>query len=97
MAEATLSEKHLAALYQKLATDDAYRQRFEENPATALIELGVPSEVVDNLHASCVAPTRLADKTLFASAAKTLSYSASEQCMTMIIPSLRLDYGQPNK
>jgi putative modified peptide len=68
MANSRLTHEHSLALLHKLATDDDYRRRFEENPAAALAELGTPAETVANFMASCVTSDQLASKEKFAAA-----------------------------
>jgi putative modified peptide len=93
MADSKLSREHSLALLQKLATDDAYRARYEEKPAAALAELGVPHETIINLKASCLASTTLADKGHFQTAHGQLTAAAADQCVGMIIPSVKLNFG----
>ena len=61
MADSKLSREHSLALLHRLATDDGFRSRYEQKPAAALAELGVPHETIVNLKGSCLAPATLAD------------------------------------
>ena len=90
---ASLSREHSLALLHKLATDDDFRSRYERKPAAALAELGVPHETIVNLKASCLASTSLADKAHFESAHVQLAAAATDQCLTMIIPTVKMDFG----
>jgi putative modified peptide len=93
MADSKLSRGHSLALLHKLATDDGFRSRYEQKPAAALAELGVPHETIVNLKASCLAPTRLADKGHFQTAHVQLTAAAADQCVGMIVPTVRMDFG----
>ena len=62
MADSKLSREHSLALLHKLATDDGFRSRYEQKPAAALAELGVPHETIVNLKASCLAAQTLANR-----------------------------------
>jgi len=93
VADSSLSREHSLALLQKLATDDDFRSRFEQKPAAALAELGVPHETIINLKASCLAPATLADKPRFIQAHQELSNAAAENCLMMVIPNAQLDMG----
>lgn len=93
MADSTLSREHSLALLHKLSTDDGYRSRFEQKPAAALAELGVPHETIVNLNATCLAPTTLRDKGHFTEAHKQLANAAADVCVGMIPPVSRLDFG----
>ena len=90
---AKLSREHSLALLHKLATDDDFRGRYEQKPAAALAEMGVPLETIVNLKASCLAAISLANKGRFAEAHKELTDAAVDSCVGMIPPMLKLDIG----
>lgn len=94
MTDTTLSRAHSLALLQKLATDDAFRSRYEASPAAALVELGVPQSTIANLKAACLVPTTLATKAHFEAAHTELASAAADACVGMIIPDSRLDFGK---
>jgi len=93
MADSSLSREHSLALLHKLSTDDGYRSRFEQKPAAALAEIGVPHETIVNLNAACLGPTTLADKSHFAQGHRQLSNAAAECCVGMITPNAKFDFG----
>lgn len=93
MADSKLSREHSLALLHRLATDDGFRSRYEQKPAAALAELGVPHETIVNLKASCLAPTKLAEKAHFAAAHRNLSDTDADECLQMILPNPQLDFG----
>jgi len=93
MADSKLSREHSLALLHKLANDDGFRSRYEQKPAAALAELGVPHETIVNLNGSCLAPTKLADKPHFQTAHEHLSAAAADESLTMIIPTVKLNFG----
>lgn len=93
MADSKLSREHSLALLHKLANDDGFRSRYEQKPAAALAELGVPHETIVNLKGSCLAPATLAGKAHFAEAHKVLTNAAADRSMAMIIPSVKMDFG----
>lgn len=88
-----LSHEHSLALLHKLATDDDFRGRYEQKPAAALAELGVPLETIVNLKASCLGSTRLADKKHFQAAHSELISAAAEACVEMIVPTVKMNFG----
>jgi len=90
---ASLSREHSLFLLHKLATDDDFRGRYEQKPAAALAELGVPLETIVNLKASCLATRTLASKELFRTAHSELAAAATDQCLTMIVPTVKTDFG----
>lgn len=91
MSNAVLTNEQATLLLNELATNDGFRSRFEEKPAAALVELGIPHETVVNLSASCLAPTRLAAPSAFAAALKELKSNSAQLCLSMITPQLRFD------
>jgi putative modified peptide len=93
MADSKLSREHSLALLHKLATDDGFRSRYEQKPAAALAELGVPHETIVNLKASCLVPATLASKEHFRASHAELASAAADQCLMMIWPTLKLDLG----
>lgn len=93
MADSTLSREHSLALLHKLSTDDGFRSRFEQKPAAALAEIGVPHETIVNLKATCLAPNTLADKAHFVGAHKELANAAADVCVGMTPPVSSLDFG----
>lgn len=93
MADSTLSREHSLALLHKLSTDDGFRSRFEQKPAAALAEMGVPHDTIVNLKATCLAPNTLADKSHFVEGHKELANAAAECCVGMFVPTLKLDFG----
>lgn len=93
MADSTLSREHSLALLHKLSTDDDFRSRFEQKPAAALAEIGVPHETIVNLKATCLAPTTLADKSHLAEGHKQLANAAADASLAMNIPTVGLDFG----
>src|SRR5690242_17688133 len=93
LADSKLSREHSLALLHKLANDDGFRSRYEQKPAAALAELGVPHEDIVNLKASCLAPTTLAEKTHFAAAHRNLSVADADEYLQMILPNPQLDFG----
>ncbi|HKZ09551.1 MAG TPA: NHLP-related RiPP peptide [Rhodanobacteraceae bacterium] len=93
MADSKLSREHSLALLHKLANDDGFRSRYEQKPAAALAELGVPHETIVNLKGSCLAPTNLADKAHFSDAHSELTDAAADCCMAMIVPSVKMNFG----
>ncbi|MGH8173090.1 MAG: NHLP-related RiPP peptide [Rhodanobacteraceae bacterium] len=89
MSNSVLTNEQATLLLNELATNDGFRARFEEKPAAALVELGIPHETVVNLSAACLAPMRLAEPSVLAAALKELKESSAQLCLSMITPQLR--------
>ncbi|MDE2054086.1 MAG: NHLP-related RiPP peptide [Xanthomonadaceae bacterium] len=92
MADSKLSREHSLALLHKLANDDGFRSRYEQKPAAALAELGVPHETIVNLKASCLTAQTLANKERFRAAHTEWATTAVEQCLMMAWPSVKLGF-----
>jgi putative modified peptide len=93
MADSSLSREHSLALLHKLATDDGFRSRYEQKPAAALAELGVPHETIVHLKASCLNSVVLAEKNHFVNAHRDLSSATAESCLQMSSPNSKLELG----
>ncbi len=91
MSDAVLTNEQARKLLHELSSNDGFRERYEDKPAAALLELGVPEETVVNLNAACLAPMKLAPKTAFSAAAEEFSKSGANPCLSMVTPHLRFD------
>ncbi len=92
MADSKLSREHALALLHKLANDDGFRSRYEQKPAAALAEMGVPLDTIVNLKGSCLAPTTLADKDHFMGAHAQLLNADANSSLQMIVPSVKMGF-----
>ena len=90
MTDSKLTEDQALALLRKLATDDAFRKRFESKPAKALTEIGVPLQTIVDLDGKCHHRRKLAGKRTFKTAVDTLDKSIITKCMAMRPPQLKL-------
>lgn len=72
-------------LMRKLAEDDAFRHRFESDPAGALGEIGIDPSAVD---AGCCKPRKLAAKEVFASVLKDIDGVQFQSAMSMHVHKL---------
>lgn len=86
MSDAVLTTSQTLKLLLELATNDGFRERFSEKPAAALVELGIPHEVVINMRAACLAPTPLLGKEAFREAHQEMVDSSVVEAHAMIIP-----------
>jgi putative modified peptide len=92
MSDSKLSREHSLALLHKLANDDGFRSRYEQKPAAALAEMGVPLETIVNLKATCLVPITLADKANFTDAHEKLNSATADQCLYFIVPTAKLNF-----
>ncbi len=90
MSDAVLTNEQATKLLNELATYDGFRTCYQEKPAAALVEIGIPHETVIKLSAACLAPMQLADKATFQATVKEFSANSAKACLSMITPQLQL-------
>lgn len=90
MSDAALTLEESRRLIHELATNDAFRERFEEKPAAALVELGIPFHVVVNLKATCLSPRKLASKKVFEDANRSMDDDIAQRCAGFFVPSVAI-------
>lgn len=93
MTDAVLTKRQGLLLLNELSKNPAFRKRFMDKPAAALLELGVPAETVVNLNPSCIAPRQadeLASAAVLEKTAMELERDQAQICLTMLIPNPKL-------
>ena len=96
MAGQNVSKVQMLDLLDRLANDDGFRDRFEKKPSAALVEVGIPPDQIKGFPEDHTRPGKLAPKPEFEAARKRLINQAGDECLCMIIPGLRLDFGDHN-
>ena len=92
-----VSKSQIIELLGKLAEDDGYRIRFQRDPDAALTELDFPPGSFAGFPGNLEQHGMLADKTIFAAARKRMVDEIAGECLCMIIPNFRLDYGAEHR
>jgi putative modified peptide len=92
-----VSKTQVLDLLGRLASDDEYRIRFQRDPEAALSELAFPAGGFVGFVGNSAQTGSLADKTVFAAARKQLVDEVAGECLCMIIPGFRLDYGDQHR
>jgi putative modified peptide len=59
MSDAVLTHDQATKLLRELEVNSGFRQRYEEKPAAAMLEIGIPATTIANLPAACLAPKSL--------------------------------------
>ena len=90
MADSALTKEHGLALLHKLAHDDAFRSHYERKPAEALLDLGVPADLICRLPGKCICPGKIASKGAMQTAHERLASNADTSLLQFIIPDPRL-------
>lgn len=94
MSDAALTIEQCRQLIHELATNDDFRRRYEDKPAAALVELGIPFHVVVNLKASCLVSRRLGSKEIFERANRQLSDDIAQKFASFHTPSVWIESPQ---
>ena len=84
----SLSQAQGQALLARLAQDDAFRAVYAADPATALLAIGVPAEVIGMLDRKCLRERQLADKAVFAALVQDMHLEATCVAMSMFVPTV---------
>lgn len=92
-----VSKSQIIELLGKLADDDGYRIRFQRDPDAALTELDFPPGGFAGFVGTSAQSGMLADKSVFAAARKRMVDEIAGECLCMIIPTFRLDYGDQHR
>ena len=92
-----VSKSQIIELLGKLADDDGYRIRFQRDPEAALTELDFPSGGFAGFVGTSAQSGMLADKSVFAAARKRMVDETAGECLCMVVPSFRLDYGDQHR
>jgi putative modified peptide len=92
-----VSKSQIIELLGKLADDDGYRIRFQRDPEAALSELDFPSGGFAGFVGTSAQSGMLADKSVFATARKRMVDEIAGECLCMVIPNFRLDYGDQHR
>jgi putative modified peptide len=90
MADSSLTKQQGLALLSKLAADDAFRARFEQKPAHALSEAGIPAQQVVELPPACLCPRKLASKQEMEAARQKLAADVDTSMLALIVPTAKV-------
>ena len=89
MSDAVLTIEQSMQVLAELKANPGFRQRYEEKPAAALLEIGIPPATIANLPAACLLAHKIdpasIDEAIKGLQAKTFVASAS-----MAIPNIRM-------
>lgn len=94
MSSARLPKAQELDVLNRLSTDDGYRSRFENDPASALKEAGVDEATIKQLDPASLQSGKLADKGSIAATLTKLRDANTSDHSCLIIPFLRTSYGR---
>jgi hypothetical protein len=89
MSDAVLTNEQGIMVLTELITNPGFRQRYEDKPAAALLEIGIPAATIANLPAACLVPHEVNVK-LLAGAREQLQNKSFTTSASMAIPNIRL-------
>ena len=87
----SLSKVQGIALLTRLVEDVLFRTRFEQSPADALAELGVPALQIATLRPACLSPRPLAHNDVLKATQQRLSADLDSSVLSFVIPTLKLN------
>jgi hypothetical protein len=91
MSDAVLTIEQSMKVLAELLANPGFRQRYQEKPAAALLEIGIPATTIANLPAAClVAFSQPLDVARIAEAQKALTAKTFVTSASMAIPNLRM-------
>ena len=94
MSSARLPKAQELDVLNRLSTDDGYRSRFENDPASALKEAGVDEATIKQLDPNTLTACKLAEKSHIAAARDKLRDANTSDHVCLIIPALRVGYSK---
>ena len=86
MASPTITKQQMLTLLDKLSSDDTFRSRFQQDPKSGLIAVGVAAAHVATFPADKLGSGQLADKSVFAAERKRVADSVAADCLCMVVP-----------
>ena len=89
MSDAVLTNEQSLRVLTELLTNAGFRQRYEEKPAAALLEIGIPAATIANLPAACLVAAAI-DVKKIATAQKALAAKTFVASASMAIPNIRM-------
>ena len=89
MSDSALTIEQASRLLRELETNAAFAARYQDKPAAAMLEIGIPATTIANLPAACLARCTLDLKNV-AETMRILEKSAVTQAQSMTIPTVRL-------
>jgi putative modified peptide len=89
MSDSVLTIEQASRLVRELENNEAFRQRYQDKPAAAMLEIGIPATTIANLPAACLARCTL-DLKEVANTLRTLEKSVTVTAQSMSIPTVKL-------
>ena len=91
MSDSVLTHEQAQKLLRELGSNSGFAARFQDKPAAAMLEIGIPATTIANLPAACLArctvqPTAERIKETL----QVLEKSATVVAQSMAIPSVKL-------
>jgi putative modified peptide len=86
----TLSKVQGMALLSRLVNDEQFRARFEQAPAAAFAEIGIPAEQISTLKDICLAPRSLASRQVLEASRQRLAAEVDTSVLALMIPTLKI-------
>ena len=89
MSDSVLTIEQASRLLRELESNAAFAQRYQDKPAAAMLEIGIPATTIANLPAACLARCTLNTKNV-AETLRTLEKSVTVTAQSMAIPTVKM-------
>jgi|1185.fasta_scaffold1213462_1 putative modified peptide len=91
MSDSVLTHEQATKLLRELQSNSGFAARFQDKPAAAMLEIGIPAVTIANLPAACLARCKI-DPTSerVRETLATLEKSATVAAQSMAIPTVKL-------
>ena len=90
-AYGTLTKTQGVALLSRLVGDSSYKMRFEQAPARALAEIGVPAEQIATLRVACLSPRILASAETLQATLQRLKDDIDRSALVFTVPGAKFN------
>jgi hypothetical protein len=89
MSDSVLTHEQATKLLRELQNNSAFADRYQDKPAAAMLEIGIPATTIANLPAACLARCTL-DLKNAAETQRTLEKMTAVQAQSMAIPTVKM-------
>jgi putative modified peptide len=89
MSDSVLTHEQASKLLRELQSNSGFAARFQDKPAAAMLEIGIPATTIANLPAACLARCTLDLKNV-SETLQVLEKSATVAAQSMAIPTVKM-------
>ena len=91
MSDSVLTHEQASKLLRELQSNSGFAARFQDKPAAAMLEIGIPATTIANLPAACLARCKIDPSSeKVRETLTTLEKSSTVVAQSMAIPTVKL-------